>query len=323
MRGARDARVIWAFVGAGLAILVFIVLAWLALFTRMTLRRVEIVVPPLGTFIDVNGASIHYVDRGEGPTLLLIHGLFGHARHFTHSLVDRLADDFRVVVMDRPGSGYSKRRRGASAGPLADAAVVAGFVHALGLGRPVLVGHSLGGAVSLATALEHPDVVGGLALIAPLTHPVDEVPAVFRPLDISSAALRHAVAWTVATPVSILRGERNLDAVFGPEPVPADFAVRGGGLLTLRPQQFVSASEDLVAARADMPRLLERYGTVDVPVGILFGTGDRILDPELHGQGMPGRVPGLRLELIEGGHMLPLTQPDRVAAFVRALVRDA
>lgn len=273
--------------------------------------------PPLGRFIDVGGARIQYLERGAGPPLLLIHGLAGHARLFTHSLVDRLVDEFRVIVMERPGSGYSTRAKGAPAGPRADAAVVARFIRALELDRPLLLGHSLGGAVALATAVEHPEVVGGLALIAPLTHPMDEVPEVFRPLDISSPTLRRLVASTVATPASMLRSERTLEELFAPEPVPHDFAIAGGGLLALRPQQVISASTDLVAAPGDMPWLLERYGTIDVPVGILYGTGDRILDPGLHGEGMRSRLPRLQLELIDGGHMLPLTQPGRVADLVR------
>lgn len=127
----------------------------------------------------------------------------------------------------------------------------------------------------------------------------------------------------MATPVAALRGERPLEAVFGPEPVTADFAVGGGGLLTLRPRHFEGASADLVAARAAMPSFIERYGAIDVPVGILFGTGDRILDPEVHGRGMRSRIPGLKLELVEGGHMLPLTQPDRVAELVREVALEA
>ena len=307
---------IWTVLGAALGALVLLLVA-LAAFTAWTARRVEAAVPPIGQFVEAGGATIHYVERGRGPTLLLIHGLAGHARLFTHSLVERLADDFRVVVIERPGSGYSTRARGAAAGPRADAAVVAAFIEALDLGRPLLVGHSLGGAVSLATALEHPQVVGGLALIAPLTHPMDEVPEVFRPLDIPSSIVRRLVAWTLATPLSMRRSERTLEVLFGPEPVPHDFAVAGGGLLALRPQQIISASTDLVAAPKDMPWLHERYATIGVPVGILYGTGDRILDHRLHGEGMRERIPRLQLELIEGGHMLPLTQPDRVAAFVR------
>ncbi len=293
-------------------------LGGLALFTARTARRVEAALPPTGRFVEIDGARIHYVERGAGPrTLLLIHGLGGSALNFTHSLADRLAGDFRVVVMDRPGSGHSTRARGAAAGPLAQADAVAAFVRALGLGRPLLVGHSLGGAVALATAIRHPEVVRALALIAPLTHVEEEPPAAFARLKVGSPLARWLLAWTLATPFAILRREEALAAIFGPEPVPADFAMAGGGLLGLRPRAFVSASTDLVAIRDDMPALVAGYERLRVPVGILYGTGDRILDHRVHGVGMAARVPGLHLELMEGGHMLPLTAPDRVAAFVR------
>ena len=294
-----------------------LVMAALALFTARTARRVEAAVPPDGRFVEVNDARIHYFERGSGPSLLLIHGLAGQARNFTYALVERLASEFHVVVMDRPGCGYSTRARGTAAGPRAQADVVAALIRALNLDRPVLVGHSLGGAIALATALAHPDTVGGLALIAPLTHPIARPPRAFAPLMIRSALLRWLVAWTVATPVTILRSPAALADIFGPDAVPGDFALAGGGLLGLRPGAFVAASTDMVSVAPDMPALVERYGTLSVPVEILFGTGDRILDYRVHGSAMRDRVPAVRLELVEGGHMLPVTAPDRVAAFVR------
>ena len=85
-------------------------------------RRVERAFPPEGRLLEVGGTPVHYIDEGEGPPVVLVNGLGGHARNFTHSLVGPLADPFRVVVVDRPGSGYSPRPRGASAalGPQAD-----------------------------------------------------------------------------------------------------------------------------------------------------------------------------------------------------------
>lgn len=300
-----------------------LVILALVLFTASTARRVEAALPPLGEFLEVDGARIQYVDRGRGPTILMIHGLGGQLRHFTHSLVARLERDFRVVVMERPGAGHSTRAPGSSAAPRAQAATVARFIRALGLERPLVVGHSLGGAVALALATEHPELVGGLALVAPLTQVEDEVPSVFRTLYIESAALRWLIAWTLATPAALLRRKAALDMIFGPEAVPPDYALAGGGMLSLRPRSFVSAATDLVAVRADMPALVERYASLRVPVGILFGTGDRILDHEVHGVAMRARVPNLRLELVAGGHMLPVTMPDRVAAFVRDIAQWA
>ncbi|WP_411280894.1 alpha/beta fold hydrolase [Gemmatimonas sp.] len=311
-----------AFALATSAVLLLVGLVW---FTAITARRVERALPPTGQFIEVNGARIHYFDRGQAPvTLLLVHGLGGNAMHFTHSVVDRLARDFRVVVMDRPGSGYSTRADHAAAGPVAQAEIVAAFIRVLGLDRPVLVGHSLGGAISLAVAVAHPTLVRGLALIAPLTLPQPESPAVFQGLMVASPRLRSAIGWTVATPLSIARRAIMLDVIFGPEAVPADFALAGGGLLGMRPSAFVSASTDLMAVPADMPRLVKRYATLQLPISILYGTHDRILDPALHGEQFRALLPHVQLDYVEGaGHMLPLTVPERVVSIVREVADRA
>jgi pimeloyl-ACP methyl ester carboxylesterase len=293
----------------------------LVLFTAHTARRVDAALPPLGRFIEVGGARIHYLERGSGPPLLLIHGLGGSMRTFTHSVLDHLAGEFRVVVMERPGSGESTRESRAGARLGSQAEIVSAFIRTVGLDRPVLVGHSLGGAVALAVALDNPEQVRGLALVAPLANVQETVPVVFRRLLITSRALRRLAAWTVVTPASILRRARVLDTLFGPDPVPRDYATAGGGLLGLRPKSFCAASEDLVALKDELPAMVGRYPELRLPVGILYGTGDRVLDHRLHGVDVAAKINGAELELIEGGHMLPLTAPEPVAEFVRRVAK--
>jgi pimeloyl-ACP methyl ester carboxylesterase len=291
--------------------------AGLALYTRHVARRVESVLPPQGRLIDIDGTRIHYLDEGSGPAVLLIHGLGGQMRNFTHSLTRKLKDEFRVIVLDRPGSGYSIRPADASAAVGAQAGTIARFIEALGLERPLVVGHSLGGAITLALAVNHPGRAGAIALIAPLTQPQRAVPQPFRGLVVKSPALRRIIAWTLATPLSIVRRRIVLETLFGPEPVPADFATKGGGLLSLRPSGFYAASTDLMAVSEDLPALAKRYGAISIPAGILFGTGDRILDYRIHGEGLAAQLPGAGLELVEGGgHMLPISVPDRCAKFI-------
>ena len=301
----------------------------LAVFSGLTARRVEAALPPQGRFIDVDGNRIHYLDQGPTgpgpvPTILMVHGLGGQMRNFTYALVDRLTDRFRVVVMERPGAGYSRRAPGASARLGVQADVVAGFIAALGLGKPLLVGHSLGGVLSLAVALQHPKAVSGLALISPLTQPQDAPPKAFAGLYIRSRLVRWLAAWTLAAPVALRSRDTVLADVFGPEPAPDDFATRGGGMLSLRPRTFYSTSTDLVAVNEDLPAFQARYASLELPAGIIFGAEDRILDAQVHGASMPSQVPGLVYETIDGaGHMIPLTRPDRVAAFIEAMAARA
>jgi pimeloyl-ACP methyl ester carboxylesterase len=304
----------WVFAAAATLILIG---AGLALYTWYVARRVESALPPQGRFIDIEGARIHYLDEGSGPAVLLIHGLGGQMRNFTHSLTGKLKGEFRVIALERPGSGYSIRPADASAAIGAQSSVIARFIETLGLERPLVVGHSMGGAIALALAVNHPGRAGALALIAPLTQPQETVPQPFRGLVIESPALRRLIAWTLATPFSIVRRRIVLETLFGPEPVPADFATKGGGLLGLRPSSFYGASTDLMAVPKGLPALVKRYGSISIPVGVLFGTGDRILDYRRHGEGLAAQLPGAGLELVEGGgHMLPISASDRCAKFI-------
>jgi pimeloyl-ACP methyl ester carboxylesterase len=300
------------------------IVAGLVVYTAFTARQVVKRLPPRGRFIDVDGARIHYLDEGTGPALLLVHGLAGHMFNFTHSLLGKLTRHFRVIVVDRPGSGYSTRPKGASATISAQARTISRFCEELKLGRPLIVGHSLGGAIALALALNHPEQVAGLALLAPVTHRPERVPPPFDGMAIASPLLRRLIAWTLATPLSIVNRERALAILFDPQPVPPDFAVAGGGLLTLRPCSFIGASADLVGTATELGEMPARYKDLTVPVGILYGTGDRILDPAVHGKGLAAKVTGADLELIEGdGHMILITSADRAAAFIERMAQRA
>jgi pimeloyl-ACP methyl ester carboxylesterase len=302
--------------------LVVVSLGGLVIFTAVTARRVEKALPPGGRFIEVAGARIHYLDKGSGPAIVILHGLGGQMGNFTYALLERLTTEFRVILMDRPGSGYSTRAPGATGRLTEQAAIVAEFIRKLGLERPLLVGHSLGGAIALAVALDHPKVVKGLALIAPLTHVPKDVPAPFRAMDIKSDLLRWLVAWTLATPIGILRGKAILEAIFSPDPAPEDFPIRAGGILGLRPRSFFNTSSDMRAVNLDLAAMVARYTSLQVPVRILYGTSDEILSHQKHGEPMKAKSSMVSLELVPGGHMLPITAPDVTATFIKAAARS-
>ena len=288
-------------------------------FSAYVARRVEQALPAQGKFVDIGADRIHYVERGNGPPIVFIHGLSGQLRNFAYLPLQDLEQTHRVIVLDRPGSGHSIRGAGSSAGIAAQAQTVARFIEALGLHEPMIVGHSLGGAIALAVGVNHPRSVGRLALIAPLTHMIAP-PRVFSQLVIPSSWVRGIVSVTLAVPLGIRHGPAALKAVFAPEVAPKDFAMKGGGLLGLRPRSFRAASSDLVAVNDDLPTLENRYSTLRMPVDVLYGRGDEILDWRHHGEALTREVSQATLHLVDGGHMLPITQPAMTIEWLRTLV---
>jgi pimeloyl-ACP methyl ester carboxylesterase len=285
------------------------------LFSALNVRRAERLAPADGRFITVDGARLHYVEAGQGPPILLIHGLGGQLRNFSYALLERLAETNRVILLDRPGAGHSPRI--ADYGIAEHAALVARFIEELGLDRPIVVGHSFGGAIALALALDHADLVGRLVLVAPLSQPAMIVHQPFKAFLAAPHWLREAACNIAAVPLGAAIRPRIHRATFAPETVAPDFDRVGGGVLVLRPAALASGFEEISTAADRLAAMAERYPSIRIPVAILFGRDDGVLDPTIHGKMTAAAISTAILEIVEGGHMLPVTQPDLVAWFIR------
>ena len=288
-------------------------------YTARTAKKAEEAVPMDGRLVQAGPYTLHVAEQGEGRPLLLIHGLAGQMRNFGQAMLDDLAGDHRVIRVDRPGSGYSPRLASGRAHLAEQADAIAALIDELALDRPVLVGHSLGGALSLAVAIRHPEKVGALALIAPATQRIESVPEVFKGLVVPPAIL-PLIAWTVAIPVGVATSDKVLAEVFKPDPVPANFLIDGGGMLGFRPGAFQGAATDLADASSEAEDLVAAYSGLKLPVGIFFGREDNILDYRLHGEKTASEIAGAKLTLTSGGHMLPFTVPEETARFVRSVI---
>ncbi len=306
-----------------IAVIAVVLLALHIWTRRLTLQGASLV-PQMGQIVPVSGGSIHYVEAGDtsNPTIVMIHGLSGQLQHFTYAMVDILAEDFHVIALDRPGCGFSTRYN-AQLGILSEQArMIDEFLQTKGVEKPILVGHSLGGAVSLAMALDYPDRVRALALLCPLTHKVPETPAVFKALELRTEWLRNLIGNTVAVPLARKTAPHVLSEVFSPEPAPADFLDKAGGALGLRPSAFITASQDFIGADSSIEAQSARYDGLSVPGALLFGAQDPILSPAQHGTTMAQF--GFQVEQLDGrGHMILITAPDECAAFIRKVAQSA
>jgi pimeloyl-ACP methyl ester carboxylesterase len=291
--------------------------------TRRIARDAERRVPPAGRFVEVNGARLHYLEAGQGRAVLFLHGLGAQSMQFRQTLFGDLSHDFHLVALDRPGSGYSTCAHGGN-GIAEQATTIAGFIAALGLDRPLVVGHSLGGAVALALALDHPKAISGLVLLAPLSARHDKLRADLKGLLIPSPFKRWIVAQTIGVPMSLKYAQQTLTYIFAPQRPPRDYMVAGGGLLGLRPSHFYATSSDITAALGEIEAQSQRYEEIAVPTAIMFGAADHVLDHRVHGEPLATRIAGSRFDIAPGaGHMLPYAEPELVAAMVRETAQRA
>ena len=305
---------------SSVVILVLLLIISCALFTTIISRKIKRSIPKFGKITRLEDAEIHWYDSGQGRPIIMLHGLGGNLRNFTYALTEKLDNDFRIIAIDRAGSGWSRRSKPVISTLQEQARILSEFIEQERIEKPLIVGHSLGGAIALAFALEHRKQISGLALICPATQPVDRVPDIFRFLNITSPALRFFVAYTFSSFIGILTRKNTFQIAFAPEPISDNFSIEGGGDLALSSRAFIKTSEDLIFALSSAPLLAGREKELDVPTAILFGEQDKILDVKLHGQKF-AELSGAKLKILNGkGHMLPLTQPDECSNFIRGMM---
>ncbi len=147
----------------------------LALYSAYAFSRTVRDHPPRGKFVKAGGVDIHYVEMSpaapQGAAIVLVHGASGNLGDMVESLMPELSKTHRVLAFDRPGHGWSGRPdRADITDPAAQAEVLHEALAHLGVTRPVLLGHSWGGAVATAYALKFPDALSGLLVLAGATH---------------------------------------------------------------------------------------------------------------------------------------------------------
>src|ERR1700716_872799 len=147
-------------------------LAISAMVNRHLAKNAENENPPAGQFLEVNGVRLHYVERGSGTPLVLLHGNGSMIQDFESSgLIDLAAQDYRVIVFDRPGFGHSDRPRNVVWTPAAQAELINAALHRLGVSHAIVLGHSWGASVAASLALKYPKLVQGLVLASGYYYP--------------------------------------------------------------------------------------------------------------------------------------------------------
>ena len=292
-----------------------------AIVTVLISQKIKRSIPKFGKITTLKDAEIHWYEAGTGKPIIMLHGLAGNLRNFTYALTDKLNQDYRVIAIDRAGCGWSKRSKPESATLQEQARIISEFIEKEKIEKPLIVGHSLGGAIALTLALEHKNKISGLALICPVTQMIDDIPDIFRFLNISNKWFRLFLAYTLSSLIGILTREKSFKIAFSPEPVCDNFAIKGGGDFALSSNSFIKTSEDLTFAISSAPSVVGREKELTLPIGVLFGEDDEILDAKLHGEKF-SELTGAELKVLPNkGHMLPLTEPKICAEFILGMMQ--
>ena len=275
------------------------------LLARFRVSEIERQHPPAGEFIEIDGLRLHYVVDGpeKAHPIVLIHGASGNLNDFRYSLFGELAKSHRVYAFDRPGHGYSERPKGEWPNPTIQAGLIKNACGKLGIQKPLIIGHSYGGAVAAAYGLAHPENVTGLVLLAPALYPWDGGVASYQHIP-----NWPILGWVFSHIVLPLIGPRiakgGINSVFDPDPTPHDYAEAIGVNLLFRPKHFKSNAEDVRNLRDFLENLSQQYNQMKPPVLILTGNRDQIVLAKLHSYQLAANAPDATMVKYPGtGHM--------------------
>lgn len=274
-----------------------------------------------GHFVSVGGLNLHYVSAGSGRPVVLIHGNPGSHQDYTMALLDKLARSFRVIAFDRPGHGCSERDDSFATTVEMQATLIRDALTKLSIRKPILVGHSWGGSLALAAAVAYEDELSGIVLLAPAAYP--NVSLEWWSLIPGIPVLGKFIVHTLTPLIGRAVVKVNLKEAYHPQAVQENYAQQSAEMWT-RPEQIRAYAYDERTLRSSLKILSSRYSDLQLPVVIVTGSDDLLLEPEKHAYPLHRTIKGSELVVLpETGHQLPQTCPDSVIDAIETAWRAA
>ena len=277
---------------------------------------------PSGKLIDIDGTTVHALVTGAGPDLVLIHGASGNLRDFSFDLIEPLAQHYRVIALDRPGLGWTDRLHDRGETPGEQARLLQKAADRLGVTRPLVLGHSFGGAVALAWGLSRPDDTAALVLVSAVSEPWEG--DLGWQYKITGSAFGSGIVIPLVTafvPQGFVRA--SVGAIFAPQDTPDGYSDHIGTGLSLRRMSMRANAQQVNTLLPEIKKMVPKYDTLTMPVELIHGTADTIVPLDVHAAIATPQLPDAVLTTLPGiGHMPQhVTQPDVIAAIDRAATR--
>jgi pimeloyl-ACP methyl ester carboxylesterase len=252
----------------------------------------------------------------------MIHGASSNLEVMRQPLGDRLAKNHRVILIDRPGHGWSTRARLADSTPVIQGRMIAEALEKLGVGAALLVVHSWSGALGASMALEHPEQVAGLVMLAPVTYPWRGGVGWLNRV-VTTPVIGPLLAYTITLPLGYFLAERGARRVFLPQAMPRNFLASTTTLLLLRPREFLANARDLATLKAAVAVQAPRYGEIRVPAVVISGDADSTVTTNIHSGPFARAAAEVKLIVVpDVGHAIQNAVPDLVIAEIEAMIGE-
>lgn len=266
-------------------------------------------------FVNIEGSNLHFVIKGSGQPVVLVHGNPGSCQDWSR-LYAPLSAHYHAMAFDRPGHGHSDRPNHNGAVTVeVQAKLLCAALDQLRVERPILVGHSWGGALALVYAMLYPRDVAGLVLLAPAVYESDDGVSFLSKLpawpvigDVMNFLFTPLLgAWLVRT---------DLQKAFAPDSVPNTYLRHTLSEWT-RPKKVKWYSIDDALLNESLPKLSPGYSGVQLPLVIVTGDSDQIVPAEENAHRLHEALPQSELIVLpKTGHQIPFTRPDAVVEAV-------
>ena len=305
-------------------VVVVAALAILVLVTQAGVLALQRAYPAQGRMIEVAGATLNVVDIGPreaaGPPVVLIHGASSNLEVMRRPLGDMLANNHRVILIDRPGHGWSTRTRTVDSTPAIQAAMIDEALEKLGVIRAIFVVHSWSGALGARMALDHRQRVAGLVMLAPVAYPWPGGVGWYNKA-VTIPVIGPLLAYTITLPLGLFLTEPGARGVFLPQIMPDGFVSDTATPLLLRPREFLANARDLVTLKAAVAEQAPRYADIKVPTVVISGEIDKTVSPNRHSRPFAAAVPNAKLVVLpDVGHMVQNAAPELVISEIEAMI---
>lgn len=272
-----------------------------------------------GRSVIVRGETIHLLDRGEGPCVVLLHGNGSMMEDFASTpFVEALATKYRVLIFDRPGFGASTRGTGTWT-PEREAELLDETLGVLNVRSPVLVAHSWATLVALNLALKSPTGLKGLVLLSGYYFPTARADVVLQ-TPASLPLIGNVLRNTVLPLLSRIMASSTFKTLFSPRAVPTVFESMFSVPMASRPSQLKSVADDTVGMPSFARDISVHYEDIHLPVHIVAGAEDKIVTTSKQSARLHRSLPNSTLNVLPGvGHMSHHADPGLVISLVDEL----